>query len=306
MKNLLTLEKFNINKELVDYLDENYIEEYYNTHYDISILDICDIYPNIILRNIDDKSFLNDYIESEIDNSSIEDISTINELKDFINYNLTEEKEEKILEFWKEIHENDYDEDELSEIEFDIKMLDDLEEDQLIDIIKDDDDEDKYIETVINSRYEGRDAEDILGDMYNIHSDFKRIFPTIRDYIDEDDIIEQYKKDESFEYKRDFVINSIEQSKELQLKILKSNKESVILLYDLFIGYSSDNNISNTYRFQKNYIKQYVIENKGSEEDDILIAIALSNLNENFTLNDKIKEKYKKYIWLSDSNEFNI
>jgi len=97
--------------ELIDYIDDNYIEEYFDTNYSIDVNEIIELWPKSILNHIDDESFMKNFISDEINNRSLEDFSDW-DLSDYIKKHLTDVKEAKIIELYKS--NNGMDDDEIT------------------------------------------------------------------------------------------------------------------------------------------------------------------------------------------------
>lgn len=93
-----------LESDLVEYLDDDFIDDYYNEHHRVDIEDILPI-MNIesFFRYFDDDEFINDWIRNESDNDSAENYSE----KDKLNYikehlELDEDDELKIINYYIE------------------------------------------------------------------------------------------------------------------------------------------------------------------------------------------------------------
>ena len=107
MKYLKLYEKWNqkLAEELVNDLSQSTIEEYYDEHYGHDVEEIVGLYPSIVWDHIDDKRFVQDYIDN-ISNQSIEDLKDESDFRNFITDNWSEKKEDKILQIWKSKQHN--------------------------------------------------------------------------------------------------------------------------------------------------------------------------------------------------------
>lgn len=87
--------------ELINQLDDSFVEEYYDDNANHDVEEIIKLWPNIVWQHIDDESFVEDWIDDEVGNKSLEDIDK----EDLINYiqrHYSETKENKILELYIE------------------------------------------------------------------------------------------------------------------------------------------------------------------------------------------------------------
>jgi len=302
-----------VEHDLVDDLSDDTIENYYEEKYKISAKEICSEFgPVYIWDNFDNEKYIENYIQDEIDNASL-DIFSDSDLRDYIENNLSANKKEKIIEIYKENNDEDDDEDdEKEELEYDDSMLADLTEDELIDVISDDGDEYNFFEEYYNDLYGTSDAKDIISDMYNME-DGSTLYDSLYAYIDDDGIEKDFKNGEDFDYKKEWVESYISNDISLQEEILKNNPSSVLSLAELFIENINNENIADEYEFQKLYIEKYV-ESEGEaeyykdHEDELhdAIAEALKFLHDEFGLEPDIEEEYKEYKWLIYSGKYNL
>ncbi len=184
-----------VESDLLDQLDDNYIEEYWDEH--LAYTDAEDVYinyPNMVWRFIDDKRALDDLKSDEIGNSSIEDFSE-NDFKDYIIMKCVDDdsKEKRII--YKKHIESEVDLDELEDLKFhledetdiderkrlkkeikeinkSIKNIKEMDLEELLDVMSEDDlneiitdvfDENEFIESVITDRFdEYQDIEDYI------------------------------------------------------------------------------------------------------------------------------------------------
>jgi len=354
----------NASDDLIDELSDDTIEEYYDKHYtNDDVEELVSLWPDLIWRHIDDESFVEDFINDEINNLGIEDVSNKDDLRDFIEDNLTTKKENKIIELWKDKQDDNKNNDKVSKIDgtvsiikddeykiiitsndgiiknykipepheilvddgqivskgttlstlaYDDDMLADLDEDELREVIEDSGEADDYVEKIIRKRYEGEDAQSIIENMLG-KLEGKELYDMVQNYLDDDAIIQDYKDNEDYGYKKEVVADSIYRDIDLQREILENNKNNVLKLAELFAENSSSNNISDEYEFQKLYIEEYVKDYIDGDEDSYdekergdLRAKALKYLNDNFELDSDIETEYEKDMWMVSSGKYNL
>jgi len=138
------------------------------------------------------------------------------------------------------------------------------------------------------------------------------LYDIVRNYIDDDALMTDYKDNESDEYKEEYVKNEIYRERELQSKLLNKDSENVLLLAELFEEDSTNNyNISDEYDFQKLYIEQYIIresdEETPTEKETLqLRAEAIFYLYKTFGLNSTIEDEYEADMWMISSDKYNL
>jgi len=287
----------NIENKLSIQFSDNFIEKYFDNNFLMSVREIIELWPNYIWRHVDDDEYIKDLIEDEIDSCSIDNFGEYDYI-DYLKNNMTDNKEEKIIKLYNNI---DDDEQEY----YDSDMLDKLTEDQLKDIIEDDDENEEFIKYIVNNRYDGCDAEDVIKDIYGsnwILDHGTQIYDILRYYVEDSKIIDDWKNDTD---KREKVEEEICRDVYLQKKLLKKKKSNVFLLAKLFIK-DNNTNISDEYDFQKAYITAYIKKNISNNSNDILRAEALKYLYDNFELDNDIEEEYKEDMWMIGIDKFNI
>jgi hypothetical protein len=287
----------NIENKLSIQFSDNFIEKYFDNNFLMSVREIIELWPNYIWRHVDDDEYIKDLIEDEIDSCSIDNFGEYDYI-DYLKNNMTDNKEEKIIKLYNNI---DDDEQEY----YDSDMLDKLTEDQLKDIIEDDDENEEFIKYIVNNRYDGCDAEDVIKDIYGsnwILDHGTQIYDILRYYVEDSKIIDDWKNDTD---KREKVEEEICRDVYLQKKLLKKKKSNVFLLAKLFIK-DNNTNISDEYDFQKAYITAYIKKNISNKSNDILRAEALKYLYDNFELDNDIEEEYKEDMWMIGIDKFNI
>jgi len=208
------------------------------------------------------------------------------------------------------------------DIEYDSDMIDDLDSDQLKDIITDENEEGEFLEETITKRYEDKTFIEIMEEEKSVDSyeelidnmTPKKFYEYYSSFIDIDKLVKNYKKYEDSDSKYDWVESKIPDSIEIQHYLMDNSKDSnnlTLLLFEIFEdkGDHSDD-ISDEYEFQKRYIEEYIKENgyDDSTEDEKgdLIAEALKDLNSNFVLDSQIKTEFNKYMFIVDSDKFNM
>ena len=374
--NFKLFESSSIASDLIDYCSDDFIESWYDDHYDISVSEIVSMSTaSNLLMFFDDEGYKNDFIRDYISGYEFSEIQEY-DLKNYIENNLTNEKEEKILELY---NSNNYsgDEDIVSDIdgivsfviptqpndkvtrsskrqiivtsntgkikkykspkdftilvqdgeeviagevlstgketEFSSYMLDELDEDGLREVIEDSNEEDECVEESINNWYDGQDGEDLLREFHNVDDmDASDLYDVISSYINDDKLVQDWKDNEDFTYKKECIEGDIYNNTEIQRHILEQNSDSAVQLAELWEETSSNETIGDERDFQKAYIEKYFEDNKDDDEDDDsddnkeIKADALLYLSDNFGLDSDIEEEYHDYIWKVNSAKYNI
>jgi hypothetical protein len=340
--------------DLVEDLDENFVEEYYDDNYSIDIKEIIEIFPKLIWNNIDDDRFVEDYISNEINNIGFDNFSD-DEYKEWVENNPSDIKRRKILEIYKDKnligddvvseldgivsiiekngehtaivkssnrkikryelpseHTLNVDDGEMikkgsiiSMLKYDDDMLDELDEDEFKDIIREDNEEDDFIESFIKDRYENESAQDILEGIYGKDMKGSEIYNIVCNYIYEDEIEKDYKYNEHFDYKKEYVSGCISNDTDLQRSILLDSNEHILKLAESLAD-NGDTGIMDEYDNQKLYIEKYKEEHDGESTEERNIAQAMKNLYDWFGLDDDIEEEYKNYTQLIDIEKYNL
>jgi len=208
------------------------------------------------------------------------------------------------------------------ELKYDSDMLDDLDSDQLQEIITDESEEGEFIEETITKRYEYLTFIEVMSEKTGVDSYVELIdnftpngfYNNYSVYIDENKLVEYYKRNTDTVSKYGWVESQIGNSIEIQHYLMDNSGDSdnlTLLLFELFEEKRTHNDdISDEYDFQKRYIEEYIKEN-GYEDDTEdekgdLIAESLNILNSNFRLDSQIKEEFNKYMFIVDSDKFNM
>lgn len=111
MKHLKIYESYSqsLAEELVDELSQDTIEAYFDDNKENSDYDIEEIigwWPQLVWRFIDDDKYIEDFIKDEVQNLALEDFDDDDEFREFIEDNMTTDKENKIIQLYKD---NQYD-----------------------------------------------------------------------------------------------------------------------------------------------------------------------------------------------------
>jgi len=273
---------------LKDNLDSEFVEKYFNMHFDISFEEIILIYPQIIWVDsdfIDNDLAMDAVIDDKINEYSIDDF----EIFDFISF---------IKKYYKDYEDVLYDYYE----DFDEDRLDELSESELKDLIINVFGEYAFITEQVKNIYLSYSFKEYIDEEYGIDNvtfeDWNN-YKWILDFInDENDIIDYYIETEydTYESKFYFVLYSFENSTQLQELLLEKNKKSVLIMFDIFKNGHNKYNISDTYDFQKTYIEEFSKNYSDNNEMNEGIHDALKNLNNYFDINNRIEEEYKDYI----------
>jgi len=287
----------NMQIKLINQFDDNFIDKYFDDNFLEDAEEIISLWPNTIWNFVNDDEYVKDVIRDEISSRTIDDFSEEDYIS-YLRYNITDNKEEKIIELYNKKEDK---EDE----EYDFDMLDSLTEDELREIIQDDDEEEKFVEYVITSYLSDKDAQEVIEDIYGaswITDNGRNIYNMLRYYVKDSEIVEEWRKNTN---RREKVEEEVYNDKQLQNILLNKKKSNVFLLSKLFIEENGDN-ISDEYDFQKAYITRYVKKNKGNKLDDNLRAEAIKYLYDNFELNYEIEEEYADDMWMIGMDKFNI
>lgn len=334
-----------VNSTLIDKLDDDVIEKYFNKHLQNNDFDeIINLWPSIVWNNINDDRAMDSIKSDEINTQSAEDFSDYQYIE-YINGKHVEIEDEESI-FNKYI-ESEIDLDELKDLKMELKgetdedskkdlrkqirklnkkirdikkmtlseVLNSMSNDDLMDIIRDIFDEYDFVETTVNDRYEGYSLQDYVEDIWGSVDSIefggaynaKGDWDWILQYVDEDAVIKENNENETYEYKEERVQEELYRSKELQTKILEVDSENSILLYDLFESESDDEQISDEFEFQKSYIEAYA-KNYVDDGSDLAEgkAEAIKNLYDNFDLSGGIEEEYPDNMFYVHADKYNL
>jgi hypothetical protein len=193
----------------------------------------------------------------------------------------------------------------ISMLEYDDNMVDDLDEDELKDIIREDNEEDDFIESVVKGWHENESAQDLIENIYGNNMRGSDLYRIVRNYIDEDEIEKDYKDNEDFDYKKEYVSNRISDDSDLQRKIIEDSDDNILKLAEA-LNDNGDIGIMDEYDNQKLYVEKYKEEHDGEGPEDRIIAQAIYNLYDWFGLDSDIEEEYVDYMQLVNMKKYNI
>lgn len=288
-----------ISSQLVEQFDDDFIEEWFKENHMMDAEEIIDLWPSTIFRFIDDDRYVIDFIDNEISSLSIEDFSEYDYKQYISNELMTDKLEKKIIKLYNKNAsktvglpiETEYSEDHLEL----------LTEKQLRKIIENENKEDEFVEYIIRDRYEDEDAKGIIENIYGRVEGMRgsELWNIFSNYVDGDELVKDWLDETD---KQSSVEDDISNSKTLQQKLLEIDKSNALLLAELFLSYKYDTNISNKYKFQKEYIEEFSNKNEGEDSK----AIALKFLHDNFGLSNKIEKEYSSDMWMVSTQKYNI
>ena len=293
-----------ITTKLVDQFSQEFIDKFFEDNYMESADEIIDNWPNYIYNNIED-GWLENFIENEINAFGIDDFDEY-DYSNFLENELNDDIEKKVLKTYnkKLIKNGKEPKDEYEYYMLDINLDIKLSKKELKKIITDLDLEEDFIKYTINKRYENQDEVDLVNEFFGNRPNSEDLWRFFNGYIDEEGIVSDWLDDQD---KTERLKEEIYREKQLQEELLRINKRNAVLLAKLFIE-EKDDNIGDTYNFQKAYMK-YILHDKktniGKSKEDIL-AEALKFLKDNFGLNNKIAEKYNDYMWIVNTDKYGL
>lgn len=329
IKSFKMITESNVSEDLIDYVDDSLIDEFFDKNYVVDADEVAYLCSDCVWNCFNKEQFVEDFISDMKNDRTIEDFDDY-DFTEYIKSHLTEEKKEKIIELYNDNNYDEDDDDSEKVTEYDEDYLEDLDRDQLIEVITVDDDESDFVEYITNDMYDGYTAKEILSEFYgmseetlkdqNRYSYSKSKYDTFgqylwkehRQYIDSDKLVDNWKKNEDYEYRKEYTQDSIYREPELQRNILKNHVEAVIKLAEMFENETGDN-ISDEYDFQKAYI-EYKVEQDADEndEDDVVnvISDSLEYLDDNFGLNKELeielRNKNSNYFIKIDAKKYNM
>jgi len=305
-------ENWELQSELIDEVDDNIIDKYFEDNYEIDFDEIAN--SSNIRNHINDDAYVQQWIDSDIGNNTFDEYSDW-DFKKYIKKFLTDDKEAKILELY---NDDNYDEDDEKTTEFDEDLIDDLDDDQLKEVIEDDDGEYEFISYMVNNRYEGMSAleviEEIYGDLeeqeenssyvkYGYGNKPHTLLDEVGNFVDKDAVVEEWKSEMDWTNRKEYAQGAIDSNKEMQRNILENDSGNVLKLVELFEEGGGGDNIGDDFGFQDTYVKEYEMENnvydegeeEYEEEKSLQIETALEYIDDNFDLDfDEFKKLYPK------------
>lgn len=285
-------------QELVDQFGESFIDEYFRENYGIDTEEVAK-YQVDIWQYVDDDRFVDDWINDDIQNQSVRDISDEYEMRIFIKEELIDNKSvEKFLKKKRkkyQLEKSDSYED----------IVDELDEKDLCELIEKENSGDEFVEWYVRRRYSGMDAHDILSEIYGSQDLAENAYKYVENYIDHNQIEEDYYDNESYEFKNEYVRDRIEVDQGLQNKLLEINPKNTILLLSVMTD-DTTNSIGDEDEFQHIFMVQVIKQAKEEDFYDEYPAEMLKKLNDKFGLAYGIEEKYQEYTYLIDAQKYNL
>jgi hypothetical protein len=264
--------------DLIEILSQKFIEDYYEEHWE---------------HEIEDAIHLNlwNYVDIDTVRGNL-----INQLSDEINI-----RDKRFSKSDYVIYINDHmnGEDDFNKMSIE----------QLIEIIEDEGNESDFIKRFLEEEYEDEHPNEILMEIYGKHfldSD-ENIYSVLKNYINKDKLIEDYKGRIEFETKLEYIEDFISRDEELQRMLLNMNQNTSEALFDVM---EEDKSIGIEYDFQKMYIDTMTKHEATSEDVDEILPELLENIDEKFGLHPKIikdyPKGYKDYLMKKDAERYNI
>lgn len=307
-------ENWELQSELIDEVDDSIIDKYFEDNYEIDFSEIAN--SSNIRNHINDDAYIQQWIDSDINNNTFEEYNDW-DFKKYIKKFLTDDKEAKILELYNDNNYDEDDEDDEKTTEFDEDLIDDLDDDQLKEVIEDDDGEYEFIEYMVNKRYKGMSAMDLIDEIYGDleeqeqNSDYVKygfgnkphtLLDEVGDFVDEDAVVKEWKSEYDWTSRKEYAQSAISQHRGMQKSILESDPKNILQLAELFEE-EGGGDIGNDFDFQDTYVKEYEKENnvydegeeEYEEEKSLQIETALEYIDDNFDLDfDEFEKLYPK------------
>lgn len=312
MKYIKLFESNNDEKEeLADLLPDDYIDEYYDRNYSVSIDDA--LYGVNIWDYVDDDTYLQEYIDGYVQNTDMSELEHLNieDYEKFIKYHLLKKIPDNIKRYLDKARKKlDLDKNFTYRQIFDNI---DISKKKLIKLIVDSGFEGEFIEEYYNEMYRNYSARDLCEEMYGEKycDDRENAYKLMQNYLNEDDIIKAYKDNESEEYKKECVARQIDTDIDIQEKVFETNPEkSVFLLFDVVDA--SKISVCDSYEYQKVYMEQSILDLKEENLTDDLneidneIAEKLNDLDDKFGLHEDIEKEYDKFMWMVNAKKYNL
>lgn len=284
-------------EELVKQFDEDFIDDYFRENYDIDAEEIAKYVD--IWQYVDDDRFVDDWIDGEIQNFTIRDISDDYKMKEYIKDNLIDN--DSVKKFLKKKRK----ELKLSKTDTYEDILENLEEDDLQELIKKEKQEEEFIEWYVRDRYENMDAHDILSEFYGEKDLQENGYKYVENYVDLDKVEDDYYDNESDEYKSEWVRDRIENERELQLKLMEISPKNSILLLDVMTD-DIENSIGDEDEFQIAFMEEAIRLVKEEDYDEEYPAEQMKKLYDKFGLANGIEEEYRDYSHMVTASKYNL
>lgn len=292
--------KDKIAENLVDQLDDSYIDQFFRDNYSIDVEEMAKYMD--IWQFVDDDKFVEDWIDDRVSNDSLNDIGNSEEYQDYIEKKLLDN--ENVQEYLEKMRVKKG----LEEGTTYSEILDELKENQLEKIIiKIADHEEECLRTYWENIYGRSSAYDIMRELYSESDLQENGYKYMQNYVIDSQIEDYFYDNENYNYKCEFVAEQIERNIDLQLKILDKDPKNSLDLFEI-MGDFYDECIGDEYEFQKAFMET-VIENNTDEDGTIYddyVAKKFKKLYDKFGLDPKIEQEYKQYNFYIDAIKYNL
>jgi hypothetical protein len=291
---------YQVKYDIIDEFDEDFINSYFKKIYSV---DESEIHNYMYVWNyVDDERFVKDYINDRINGERLVDMEKEDLRQYIINNLLTSEHENVSVFIYKKGKKLGLDED----VDLD-DIVKKLGKKDLINIISfKADKEEECIRDYWEGIYLNSDAKEILGEIYGENDLQQHAIEYIENYIDKDKMIEDYYENEDFSYKKEYLSEQLDYDKKLQKMALKNDPSNSIKLLDIMDDDEHSHSIGDTYKYQNIYMKSVLKEMVEEDEDDLYVAKMMKKLNDKFEILPKIREKYEKYTFYIDTENYNL
>lgn len=289
--------KYEDENDLIELFSDKYIEKYFKDHFEIGISEIVE-FTNF-WAYVDKNKIADDIIKDIAQDTPIDDdIFTKKDYADYIKSNMLVKAKEDIDKYKEEYEEYDLDDEEV----IDIIAKNDILNKDLINIISKYDENDNFKNEYFEDKYFNKNAEEILIDIHGEDKVETDLYDLLYHFIDENEVLDDYIDNNlDFDYKLEYFIEHIAYDPKLQKELLKIDPSTVLALYNV-IPHGETSTLGNSYKFQKLYIEERFKETN----DENTKAMAISEIEENFELNDQIKKEYRDYLYGTDSKKYNL
>lgn len=288
-----SFDSYNTKVNLINSLDQDIIDEFWEEYCSRDVEEIIELWPNCVFRHIDDERFVQDWIDNDINQLTIDDYDDKDDFVKYLENNMDDDKEVIVLKKYNKKNPEDTYE------QYHNFMLEDLSRKQLRKIIEKSNEEDDYVAFIVNDRYDDYDAETLIDELYG--KDYDKMYDVVRNYIDDDEIIKEYEQEAD---KPDDLANILQHKSDIQEKILEVDPYYALDIAQIVVEEEDDNdNICDQYDFQIAYIESYY---KKNSDDPNSRADAIKYLYDHFDLDSDIEEKYPDDMWKVEGDTFNI
>jgi hypothetical protein len=288
--------------DLVEQFSQDFVEEYYENDYDITVddaanyvniwnyVDIQEVKSGLIEETIADKS-LNDEEFKKIDYCLYIEDSLLTRT----DHHLKSVK--STIEKFRKKYDLSFTSDE--------DVLDKMDRKDLINIIQDEDKSQDFMKDYYEQKWDDLHPEEILTEIWGKHTIRDDTYSYISKYVNGSDVIDAYFRNIEYESKNDYLKEKISTDFKLQKKLIKMNPNNVIALLDVMDEVVS---IGTSYKYQKLYLETVKKEwGEGDEEvENDVVAEGVKSLNDKFGLDSKIEEEYTDFLYLISAEKYNL